>query len=287
MEPDTPRGRDGLGLDDATATRIAELAEARMMWATVAVSPREVRETLGIQAARIGSGIALAMAHDPTGGYWNKAIAHGLTGPVDDALIAELVGFYEGAGAPAAAIQIPPALLPEDWDDIAGRYGLKAGTRLHKMLRHRSAPTAGETELDVRGVDTHHSEAWARVLIEGFGMPTEPALVEMISSTIGRDFFAFGAWDGDRLVASGGVHLGGDVAALSGAATLPDARGRGAQTGLLTARIRAAVDAGCTWISAETGSERGVDRSMSFRNLRRAGFVELYERPNWVWRPAA
>ncbi len=282
-----PHGPEALGLDLTTAMRIAELSEAHMMWATVALSPRGVRRALGVRAARIGTGIALAIAHDPTGGFWSRALAHGLTDPVDDALVAELVSFYRGADVPAAALQIPPALLPDDWEDIAARHGLRAGTTLTKMLRHRGAePSAPATELEIRGVDERDSVPWAEVLVRGFELPTQEDLIAMVASTVGRDFYAYGAFDGGRQVASASIFIDGDMAAMAGAATLPDARGRGAQSALIAARVDAAVDAGSTWISAETGSERGVDRSASLRNLHRAGFVDMYERRNWVWRPA-
>lgn len=288
MDGEQGSGPAAVGLDLVDAMSIAEIAEARFMWATVALSPRSVRRALGIQAARIGSGVALAMRHDPTGGYWNKALAHGLTEEVDDALIAELVGFYRAAEAPAAAIQIPPALLPEDWEDIAGRHGLRGGTTVAKMLRHRTVPvTEAATDLQIRGVDARQAQPWAELFLRGFDMPTQEDLVAMIASVVGRDFYAYGAWDGDRMVGISSVFIGGDVAAMCGAAAVPDVRGRGVQSALLRVRIEAAIDAGCTWLSAETAVERDGVRSPSLHNLHRAGFVDMYERRTWVWRPSA
>lgn len=286
----TPDLSEAARLDPIHAMSIAEVSEARALWATVALSPRSVRRSLGIQAARIGSGIALAVAHDPTGGYWSKALAHGLTEPVGDALIGELVDFYRRAEVPACAIQIPDALLPEDWDDIAARHGLRQGRRLVKLLRHRSAPLhVPVTDLRIEGVDARDAVPWAEVLLRGFEMPTQEDLVAMLASIVGRDFYAFGAFDGDRRVASANVFIGGDVAHLSGSATLPAERGRGAQSALLRARIEAATDMGCTWIAAETPAVDPDAPSSgggeSLRNMERAGLTPLYERRNWVWRP--
>ncbi|WP_062293479.1 GNAT family N-acetyltransferase [Demequina phytophila] len=281
-------GPEALGIDLAQAMDLCEVVEARSMWGTVAMSPRETRRALGIRAARIGSGIALATAHDPTGGHWNKALAHGLTEPVDDALIAELVAFYRASGAPAAAIQIAPALLPEDWEDIAARHGLAGGSTVVKMLRHRRTPVApAATELDLRGVDARGAHEWAATFLTGFGMPTQPDLVDMIASTVGRDFYAYGAWDGEALVGAACVFIGGDAAQLAGASTLPAARGRGAQSALLSERITAATDAGCVWIAGETGAEKDGEHNPSLHNMLRAGFVPMYERRNWVWRRPA
>jgi GNAT superfamily N-acetyltransferase len=76
----------------------------------------------------------------------------------------------------------------------------------------------------------------------------------------------------------------GECADMLGGATLPQERGRGAQSALLTARARAAQAAGCRWLVAETGAEDPGDHNTSLRNLRRTGFEPLYERTTWLWR---
>ncbi|MFG6503764.1 GNAT family N-acetyltransferase [Microbacterium sp. P05] len=115
---------------------------------------------------------------------------------------------------------------------------------------------------------------------EAFGM-LEPDLTPMLRATI-TDPVArvFGAWDGDLLIGAGAVHLLGEAASLNTGATLPSHRRRGVQGALISARVRAAADAGCRLVSAETGSSPD---SPSYRNLVRAGFVHLYDRQNWTW----
>jgi GNAT superfamily N-acetyltransferase len=71
---------------------------------------------------------------------------------------------------------------------------------------------------------------------------------------------------------------------MYGGATLPEYRGRGAQSALLTARARAAKAAGCRWLVADTGAEGPGDRNTSLRNMLRVGFEPLYERVTWLWR---
>jgi ribosomal protein S18 acetylase RimI-like enzyme len=79
----------------------------------------------------------------------------------------------------------------------------------------------------------------------------------------------------------------GDTAQFVGGATVPEQRHRGAQTALIAARARAAHAAGCRWLVVETGAEAPGGHNPSLHNLRRAGFEVLYERTNWIWRPAA
>jgi hypothetical protein len=65
---------------------------------------------------------------------------------------------------------------------------------------------------------------------------------------------------------------------------LPEFQGRGAQSALIAARMRAAIDAGCGLLVAETGDEQPGEHNTSLHNLLRLGFRVLYKRQNWVWR---
>ena len=48
----------------------------------------------------------------------------------------------------------------------------------------------------------------------------------------------------------------------------------------VAARIRASLDAGATLISTETGIPHQGEAGPSFKNIQRAGFRIVYERPN-------
>ena len=52
-------------------------------------------------------------------------------------------------------------------------------------------------------------------------------------------------------------------------------------------RVTDAAALGCAWITAETGTETPEDPNPSLHNMRHIGLVELYERRNWLWRPAS
>jgi ribosomal protein S18 acetylase RimI-like enzyme len=73
---------------------------------------------------------------------------------------------------------------------------------------------------------------------------------------------------------------------LSFAATLPEFRRRGAQNALLAARIRAAAELGCSLVVGETGALEDGRPSNSYRNIVRAGFEPVYDRPNYRSPPA-
>jgi ribosomal protein S18 acetylase RimI-like enzyme len=226
----------------------------------------------------------LALADDPTD-YWSKALGFGVTEPVTRELMTEVVRFYELSGARLATVQLAPAALPEDWAEIAADLGLEQRASWVKLQRDLAVP--GElpevrTDLRIAPVAEDQLAEWARVLFSGFGMPADYDVMAL--SVDPAVFRRFAAWDGDRIVAAASLVVDGDAAGMFGAATLPEHRGRGAQSGLLAARLRAAAEAGVRWVSAETGVETPGSRNPSLHNLRRAGLADLYERPNWLWR---
>jgi GNAT superfamily N-acetyltransferase len=183
-----------------------------------------------------------------------------------------------------AVLQVAPAALPDDWDDIRARYGLEPGGAVVKSTHDLVSIDLPKTDLQVGEVDVDNARQWAATLLRAFGMPEE-GLAEMSAAAVGSaGFRCYAAWDGDEIVAVGGAFVHGDVAELWGGATLPSHQRRGAQSALLATRLLDAKAAGCRMAVVETGAEGPGERNQSFRNVLRLGFSPQYERPNWVWR---
>lgn len=263
----------------------AEGAEAEFMYALEAGAPGSVHRELGMVAERLAGGVVLSMRHDPAGGYWNKALGFGISEPVTSELIDEIQRIYKANQSPVACLQLAPSVLPPDWDAIRARHGIVASGAWVKLLRDPTPAAAASTDLRVSRVTPEHAQTWGEVFCAGFGMPGG-ALSRMVAAAVDKPAFqAFGAWDADQLVAVANLHLKDGRAAFCGAATLEPARGRGAQTAFMAVRIEAARAAGARVLSAETWAERPGQHNPSLHNMRRVGFVDQYERRNWVWRP--
>jgi GNAT superfamily N-acetyltransferase len=255
---------------------VLEGIEADFMHRYQSEAPAATRAELGISSARFGAGVALVMRDDPST-YWNKAL--GFDEPVTGDLIGDVIEFYRSERAPRAGIQIAPALLPPDWDEIAAVHGLRAGGGIHKLAARIDELPPGRREVRVDEVGAEHAAEWAAIMLDAFGMPVEGGLGDMLAAVVTNPAFrAFGVWDGDRLVAVGNLLVRGPVASLNAGATTPAYRGRGAQSALIAARVEAAAAAGCEWVVAETG-----ESGSSFNNFRRAGLRSRYLRRNWVW----
>lgn len=69
---------------------------------------------------------------------------------------------------------------------------------------------------------------------------------------------------------------------LDFAATLPEYRGRGAQSALVVRRIRDASELGCRRLVVETAEEAPGKPANSLHNMLSFGFRTAYVRPNYV-----
>jgi GNAT superfamily N-acetyltransferase len=234
--------------------------------------------------------VAISVREDPSR-FWSKAQGFGRDGtPVSSELIGEVVEFYRAAGTPAANFHLPPDVLPADWDEIRAKYGLEAGGTIVKLVRDDAPVATVESSLRIGRVDPSDSDsvrAWVETQMIAFEMPDLDGLLRRMMAALCDvpDFQPYAAWDGDKLVATAGLYIEGQIGECVSAATLPEYRGRGAQSALIALRVQDALAAGCKWVGTETGKPADGEQNPSLDNMRRSGFKDLYDRQSWVWRP--
>ncbi|MEU6845450.1 GNAT family N-acetyltransferase [Streptomyces sp. NPDC046716] len=271
-------------------TGLGERAEIEAYTDFAAGAEPSIREELGAGARRFGSVLAVAVRADPSK-FFNRAGGFG-DEPVTAELITRVIDFYREQGVTKGSFMIAPSSLPRDWTAITTRLGLKEGPRFVKLgcdIETALTAPAGVTALDpslrVGPVESDHAREWATGMMTTFGFTESAAMIDMAASCVGRpNWRQYAVREGERIVAVGSLFLHGDCADMFGGATLPEARGRGAQTALLAARAQAARAAGCRWLVAETGAEGPGEHNTSLHNMLRGGFERLYERATWVWR---
>lgn len=113
------------------------------------------------------------------------------------------------------------------------------------------------------------------VLLAGYGIAGAVAAFVAAEHRV-PEMRRFVLVEGGTPIAAAGMTVHGDVAVLGGASTLPEHRGRGAQTRLLRHRLRVAADAG--GVLAVATARAG---SVSAANLGRVGF-RGHRRSAWV-----
>ncbi|MFJ4467063.1 N-acetyltransferase [Streptomyces sp. NPDC089424] len=269
---------------------LAEQTEIAAYADFVTGAPAPVRDALGIASLRVGSALALAIREDPSR-FFNRAGGFGAGEPVTVDAVTEVCDFFRAQGLSQGAFMIAPVLLPPDWATTVDKLHLGQGDRFAKLGCNVEAALSAvdgvatlRTGLRVGPVEPRQAEEWATVMMTTFGF-TAPGMTDMAASCVGRpEWEQFAVWDGERIIAVGSIFVNGECADMFGGATLPEGRGRGAQSALLTARARAAQAAGCRWLVAETGAERPGDHNTSLHNMLRSGFEPLYERATWLWK---
>ena len=260
---------------------LIERAEAQA-WAEMFLAQRaRGDDATGVDVERFGGAVALLTdrADAPAA---NRVIGLGLDAPVHVDEVAAIIDEYRARHIRRFLVQWSPAARPPDADAMFRRKGfrlviptLKLCRRVdHERIDMPDAPAITEIGPDAKAV-------FESTVAAPLGVPA--VLAPTISSAIGLPRWHFYlAVDGDRPIAGAALFTGGDVAWCGLAATVPAARGRGAQAALLIRRLRDAAAAGCAWVSADTQPETPARPNPSFRNMRRLGFEMLYERANYM-----
>jgi GNAT superfamily N-acetyltransferase len=201
----------------------------------------------------------------------------GLFDPVNSGDLDVIEEFFRERGAPVIHETCPIA-QKELWPLLADR-GYRPIEFTSVMVRDLSEVgiDSGTVEVSVAGEDER--EVMAQTSAAGWSESMEiPAdfleMMRTISSA--ASVVSFLARMDGQPVAAAALNINEGVALLAGASTIPEARRRGAQRGLLMARLAYAAGVGCDL--AMMGAEPG---SSSQRNAQRQGFQIVYTRIKW------
>ena len=269
------------------AARI-ERAESRFM-ADCAAAAELRRPGSGVFARPFAGGFATFTS---AGAPLNKVSGLGFAGPLDDGELAAAEKAFFDHGAP---VQVEVSTLgdPEVVQALTRRGYVLQG---FENVLGLSLPSAGAAmpPAGIEIAESPHAEfdAWVDVLVTGFasadtqGVATHEShdrdlLAGVMADMASAEGLSRFAARREGVTAGGAsLRLGGGIALLCGAATLPEHRRRGVQSALLGARLRIAADAGCDVAVVTT-----APGSKSQENVQRQGFLLLYARAILVRTP--
>lgn len=141
-------------------------------------------------------------------------------------------------------------------------------------------PREAQSDLRVERVGPERADDFACVVVGGYELPDW--MSPLATNIVGRPGWScYVAYDGEAAAGAGALFVSEGVAWLGFGGTLPEFRGRGAQSALLAARIEDARTQGCSTVVTETGELEEGRPSHSYRNILRAGFREAGVRPNF------
>lgn len=245
--------------------------------------PAEPAESLGIEAIRAGASLCLT-ARGIDHPFFNRVMGVGLDGPAEDALV-WAADHYGSVGIRRWMLQVPPHAESDTFRAASSAHGVIRLPGWTKHVVSTSTDVSARSELRVEPVRDRAAQ-WARIVADGFGFPAP--LTPWLEALADRDdWHLYLALDGDEAVAAAALYVGPPMSSdppmgeLTLTATLPDHRGRGAQSKLVARRIRDARDMGLDWIVTETDEQLPGRPNPSYRNLIRLGLPARYVRGNW------
>ncbi len=273
-----PAGR--LFASTELAARV-ERAEVGLLAAGAAAVGRR-QPALDLYVEELAGGLATWTG---PGSPLNKVAGLGFAGPLDEAALARVEEQLLARGGPVrvelSTLAEPglAALLTRRGYALAGFENV-----LGLDLQGWSAPPVAEGVAVTRSGDDEFA-TWLDTVVTGFatpdlqGVPSDEsppreALERVIGDLASAEGFShYLARRHGGLAGGASLRLGGGVALLCGAATLPEHRRRGVQGALLTTRLAEARAAGCDLavVTTQPGSK-------SQENVQRQGFDLLYAR---------
>jgi hypothetical protein len=254
----------------------AELAGYRDVWRA---APRALAERLGIAHLDVGGGVCLGCAAMDGNPIFNHAIGLGVSAPAGEAELEEVEAFYAGLGV---GYLVAVDAAAEGLAEALAERGFRDGPRPWMAFGREpgGAPAAIGGGPAVEEAGAGRATAFGEIQAAAFDLP--PEVAPWIAGLVGRPgWTCLLALDRGEPIGAAALFVDGDTGWLGFGATLPEARGLGAQGALFAERLRRAERLGLRRVVTETGAPVGDERpGPSYRNMLRFGFAEEALRPN-------
>ena len=270
--------------DARSAEGLVEISEARAYSSLIEGAPEALRRSFGLQAQQLGVGCALIAGGFAHTLVLNRVLGLGLSEPATVADLDLLDSFYVASGVASYAIELSPSALPSNLADVLCNRGFVPFKQTSMMLRSCEPIEPSHSALRVRRVHAHEAEAFAALCCRVFGYaePMPQILRATFDSAKWQQWMAF---ERDIPVAAAITHLHDSTAWIGWVCTLPGHRGKGAQSALAAAQLRAAAEAGLRWVTLEAAKGSKTQPGQSLRNYRRLGWTTVHDRVIYVRRP--
>jgi GNAT superfamily N-acetyltransferase len=232
------------------------------------------------EAVEVGGATVLRSAEAPDSPMLNRVAGIGCNEPATEAGLDEAL---DAIGDDVTCyVSVSPGAQPVELEDWLCARGLEPGWGWMAFRRGVTDVPDVKTSLRLAEIDAKTADAFGRIVATGYGLPEAIVPICARAHEVGWDCWI--ALDGDEPVAAAGVYVAEGAGYLGFAATLPEHRGKGAQSALFAARIVRARERGCDTVLTETGELRDGLPGNSYRNILRAGFEEVAVTANWLRR---
>ena len=200
----------------------------------------------------------------------NQIVGMGLYGDVSAADLDKVEDFFRSRGVASTVVLSP--LAHESLRTLLGERGYSIGEFNSVLVRRiqREEPFSPPPGIAIERVTPENIDEWMFAIAKGFeqDIVVAESVFGGFASLPGA--MSFLARIEDKVIAGcgGRVIPEARLAALFGTATLPEYRGRGAQSALIARRLHEAALAGCEYAVVCTHPGSGSQRNMERRGFR-------------------
>lgn len=259
---------------DSSLSQKLERTEARSNADFVETRAR-IDAASGAQWIELGGAYAM---FDGVGSPLTQTFGLGIFEDATETQLNELEEFFTSRGAEVFH-EVSP-LADQSILALLAERGYRPIELTTVMFRPIADIQVAESEIRTRPMDAHEADLWAETAAAGWatidaGLADFMLEFGKIAARTSHGF-PFLAELAGRPVAAGGLNIFDDICLLAGASTRPEARNRGAQNALLSARLAFAATRGCSlaMMCAAPGSQ-------SQKNAQKNGFRIAYTRTKW------
>jgi GNAT superfamily N-acetyltransferase len=268
-------------MDALQVARLVEGSEAAAYSSLVVAPSIEARARFGLDARRHGGAVAVVARAVVTSLNFNRVIGLGVDEPATEAALDEMIAPYLAQGL-SYAVELSPAAEPPELSSWLKARRLRKAMTSAMHYRETGPSLELPNSPHVMRASSSDRRRVADICCSVFSMPE--ATHAIICATADKpDWHQWLACDdaGEPL-AAGLSFIREGIGWFGWDATLPAARGRGAQSALIAYRLADAADRGCRFVTAETATYTAGREDASMRNYRRCGFSLAYERATHV-----
>ena len=261
----------------------SERVERAELEALHAMADADTAARLRLALQPVGDGVASVAGALPASAIAvNRVHGCGLTWPFEHRWIGEAADLYKASGVERFFFQLAPDAKTAGMEAAFAAAGLERARAWQKFARGADEPFGVRpTELATRRIGPEYGTDFARIACAAFDLG-EAAIPWTARLPGSPGFHAFMSFDGGEPAGCGAIYIQGREAWTDFGATAPEMRGRGAQGANLAARVRFALEQGCTAIHTCTGEAVPGDPQHSYNNIKRCGFRETYLLENWA-----
>ncbi len=273
--------------------QLVEHSEARA-YASLFRAAQAVRPGLGFSTSTVGRAVVLRARQVSSALIVNRVLGLGLAGPASVDEVAALVAAYaDGSAAHGSVpfgVELSPSAEPADLPAMLKAHRLRKSVAVQILVRDGSpppphyAPWARATGLRIASVGHEQAATVARLCCEIFKVPDLVGELLCIG-TCSDGWRRWLALDGDAPVGASLSYVQDGVAWLGWTSVLPSHRGRWVHAGVVAKQLEDAHEAGCSWVTTETGISTKEKPDAAYRNLRNFGFLDAYLRPIHIYQP--